>query len=140
MLAFFVLEGYKEWPTSRCNNNTISIGHVNNIPTVQFFTGFSRNTQSKSYAIIDWVCPGFPKWCIVGCSLTRLITIKMIKHFCIYFFNRDKHSDKVLTLLLDALSSVLSDADSVSIPLLDAIFVNIVEPNKVHCSTTPGHC
>ena len=54
--------------------------------------------------------------------------------------NRDKHSDKVLTLLLDALSSVLSDADSVSIPLLDAIFVNIVEPNKVHCSTTPRHC
>ena len=64
----------------------------------------------------------------------------MIEHFCIYYWNRDKHSDKVLTLLLDALSSVLSDADSVSIPLLDAIFVNIVEPNKVHCSTTPGHC
>mgnify|MGYP001804162636 FL=1 len=64
----------------------------------------------------------------------------MIEHFCIYYLNRDKHSDKVLTLLLDALSSVLSDADSVSIPLLDAIFVNIVEPNKVHSSTTPGHC
>ena len=24
------------------------IGHVNNIPTMQFFTGISRNTQSKS--------------------------------------------------------------------------------------------
>ena len=29
------------------------IGHVKNIPTMQFFTGISRNTQSKSYAIID---------------------------------------------------------------------------------------
>ena len=26
-----------------------SIGHVNNIPTKQFFTGISRNTQSKFY-------------------------------------------------------------------------------------------
>ena len=30
------------------------IGHVDNIPTMQFFTGISRNTQLKSYAIIDW--------------------------------------------------------------------------------------
>ena len=30
------------------------IWHVNNIPTMQFFPGISRNTQSKSYyAIID---------------------------------------------------------------------------------------
>ena len=34
--------------TSRCLK---LIGHVNNIPTLQFFTGFSRNTQSKSYMI-----------------------------------------------------------------------------------------
>ena len=27
------------------------IGHVNNIPTMQFFTGISRNTQSKSYML-----------------------------------------------------------------------------------------
>ena len=26
----------------------LRIGHVNNIPTMQFFTGISRNTQSKS--------------------------------------------------------------------------------------------
>ena len=25
--------------------------HVNKIPTMQFFTGFSRNTQSKSYML-----------------------------------------------------------------------------------------
>ena len=36
-----------------------------------FFTGVSRITQSKSYyAIIDWVCLGFPKWCIVRFSWT----------------------------------------------------------------------
>ena len=28
-----------------------SIGHVNNIPTMQFFDGISRNTQSKSYML-----------------------------------------------------------------------------------------
>ena len=26
----------------------IPLGHVNSIPTMQFFTGISRNTQSKS--------------------------------------------------------------------------------------------
>ena len=28
-----------------------TIGHVNDIPTTQFFTGISRNTQSKSYTL-----------------------------------------------------------------------------------------
>ena len=27
------------------------IGHVNNIPTIQFFTGISRNTKSKLYML-----------------------------------------------------------------------------------------
>ena len=27
---------------------SLQIGHVNNIPAMQFFTGISRNTQSKS--------------------------------------------------------------------------------------------
>ena len=31
----------------RINTSSITIGHVNNIPTLQFFTGISRNTQSK---------------------------------------------------------------------------------------------
>ena len=29
----------------------VTIGHVNNISTMQFFTGISRNTQSKSYIL-----------------------------------------------------------------------------------------
>ena len=37
---------------------TLSIGHVNNIPTMQLITGISRNTQSKSYMLslteCDW--------------------------------------------------------------------------------------
>ena len=37
------------------------IGHVNNIPTMQFFTGLHWNFQKYSlkiiYAIIDLVCP-----------------------------------------------------------------------------------
>ena len=36
----------------------IIIRHVNNIPTMQYFTGISRNTQSKSYMLplteCDW--------------------------------------------------------------------------------------
>ena len=28
-----------------------AIGHVNNIPTMQFLSGISRNTQSKSYML-----------------------------------------------------------------------------------------
>ena len=44
----------------------LRLGHVNKIPTMQFFTEIPRNTQSKSYyyciyAIIDWVCLRFPK-------------------------------------------------------------------------------
>ena len=27
------------------------MGHVNNIPTIQYFTGISRNTQSKLYML-----------------------------------------------------------------------------------------
>ena len=52
---------------------TQKLGRVKDIHTMQFFTKISRNTQSKSYAIIGWVCLGFPKWCIVGYSLTCLI-------------------------------------------------------------------
>ena len=33
-----------------------SIGHVNNIHTMQFFTGISRNTQSKSYVLSSPEC------------------------------------------------------------------------------------
>ena len=29
-----------------------AIGHVNNIPTMQSYTGISRNTQSKSYNML----------------------------------------------------------------------------------------
>ena len=29
------------------------IGHVNNIPTMHFFNGISRNTQSKSYIMLS---------------------------------------------------------------------------------------
>ena len=40
------------------------VGHVNNIPTIQVFTGISRNTQSKPlYAIIGMV------FCIVHCMM-----------------------------------------------------------------------
>ena len=47
------------------------IAHVNNIPTMQFWIGIPRHTQSTPcYAIIDWVCLGISEWCILGYSLT----------------------------------------------------------------------
>ena len=48
-----------------------SIGHVNNIPTMQFFIGISRNSQSKSYILSLTECVwDFQKRCIVGYSPT----------------------------------------------------------------------
>ena len=40
-----------EWGRWVWNHSNILIGRVNNIPTMQFFTGISRNTQSKSYML-----------------------------------------------------------------------------------------
>ena len=37
--------------TSTWSRYYYAIGHVNNIPTMQFFTGISQNTQSKSYML-----------------------------------------------------------------------------------------
>ena len=37
------------------------IGHVNNIPTMQLFTGISINSVKIVYAIIDQVCLGILK-------------------------------------------------------------------------------
>ena len=48
-------------------------GHVNNIPTMQSFTGIFRINYSVNIiyaAIIDCVCLGFPKVCAVWYSLT----------------------------------------------------------------------
>ena len=40
------------WPYKRIHQeNCMSIGHDNNIQTIQSLTGFSRNTQSKSYML-----------------------------------------------------------------------------------------
>ena len=56
---YLKLEQYLEVITPSYTRNTmlvkllvqvlrLPIGHVSNIPTMQFFTGISRNTQSKS--------------------------------------------------------------------------------------------
>ena len=55
----------------------LTIGHVNNIPTMQFFTGISRNTQSKSYMLPStdncvWEFRNNALWDI---SVARLLTL-----------------------------------------------------------------
>ena len=39
------------------HSSSNTVGHVNNIPTMQFFTGSSRYTQSKLYmlSLTEWV-------------------------------------------------------------------------------------
>ena len=56
--ALRLLIGFAVWALKPEHNR--SIRHVNNIPTMQFFTGISRNNQIHIYDIIDWVYP----WCI----------------------------------------------------------------------------
>ena len=53
----------------------LSVGHVNNIPTMQLFAGTSRNTQSTSYMLSLTECLGIIKQGIVGYSLTCHIRI-----------------------------------------------------------------
>ena len=47
------------WVNKQCFIHNISrytIGHVYNIPTMQFFIGISRNTLSKSYTLLLTEC------------------------------------------------------------------------------------
>ena len=78
----------KTW-AEKLTHPIMKIGHVNNIPTMQSFTGISWNTQSKSCVIIDWVCLEFPKQCIVGYSLTCLIGLAC-SNFARYFTSNIK--------------------------------------------------
>jgi len=44
----------------------------------------------------------------------------------------EKHTSKVKTFMLDIMSPLISEADTVSSDLLEAILVNMVDPNKCH--------
>ena len=56
-----------KYPSNAILQTTKTIGHVNNIPTMQFFSGISSITLL--HAIIDWVSENSEK-CIVEYSLT----------------------------------------------------------------------
>ena len=69
------------FPLSYQKTCAIRIGHVNNISTKQFFTGISRDTQSKSYmlSLIDWVYMGIPKSiCVNPCTTYTLEYIYLL--------------------------------------------------------------
>ena len=42
----------------------------------------------------------------------------------------DKHSQKVMNFMLDMMSPLINESDSVSQELLDIIFINLLEPHK----------
>lgn len=46
------------------------------------------------------------------------------------FYHSNQHSVKVKNFFLDVLSPLITEADNLSIELLDLILINIVEPNK----------
>ncbi|XP_076468516.1 sister chromatid cohesion protein PDS5 homolog A-like isoform X1 [Babylonia areolata] len=58
----------------------------------------------------------------IFCSLFKLM----------FSIINDKHSGKVRTFMLDMMSPLICEADSVSQELLDVILVNLVEPKKGH--------
>ena len=43
----------------------------------------------------------------------------------------EKHSSKVKNFMLDMMTPLIAEADSVSQDLLDAVLINLVEPHKV---------
>ena len=66
------------WP---CNDNSlISIGLVNNIPTMLFFTGISRNTLTKSYMLLLTECVWDSQ--IMHVSDTHYHALLVAKSFC----------------------------------------------------------
>ena len=55
--------------------------------------------------------------------------IKLIVCLCV--FHSEEQSSKVKMYMADILASVVQEAESLSQEVMDAILVNIVEPNKV---------
>lgn len=47
-----------------------------------------------------------------------------------FFYYSNQHSVKVKNFFLDVLSPLITEADNLSVELLDLILINIVEPNK----------
>ena len=47
-------EGQTPLDAGKHNYSQVSIGHVNNNPTMQFFTGISRNIQSMTWCVQDF--------------------------------------------------------------------------------------
>lgn len=50
---------------------------------------------------------------------------------CLCVFHSEEQSSKVKMYMADILASVVQEAESLSQEVMDAILVNIVEPNKV---------
>ena len=48
-----------------------------------------------------------------------------------FLFDSEKHNIKVKTFILDVLSAIIQESESLSQEILDAVLVNLVEPRKV---------
>ena len=54
----------------------------------------------------------------------------IIEHFYFYFSSNEQ-SSKVKLYMMEILSSVVQEGENLSQEVMDAILVNVVEPNKV---------
>ena len=88
----------------RCQKCIIPIGHVNNISTqCNFHWNFQKYSVKILYTIIYWVCLRFPKWCIMGYSLT-----------CPYSTGRLRNQDSVGCSFDHIISSLVKIKPNVS--------------------------
>ena len=69
------------------------IGHVNNIPTMQFFIGIPRNTQSKSFICYNWLS-------VVGNSKTMHCGILINTLYFVYLLIGKRSPHKVKFFIL----------------------------------------
>jgi hypothetical protein len=49
----------------------------------------------------------------------------------LYFFNRKKHTDQLKNLMIDIITVILAEYESVPFSLLELLFARIIDPEKV---------
>lgn len=50
----------------------------------------------------------------------------------ILFFNRKKHTDQLKNLMIDIISVILAEYETIPFALLELLFVRIIDPEKVN--------
>ena len=91
------------------------IGHVKNIPTMQFFTGNFRYTWSKLNSVSLTVCLGIPKQRLMGylltCPIMRIAALQSLIPWHYYSSYSQNQLNDVFCSVITMISDYLSDND-----------------------------